>query len=320
VGGRAKWEFRTDKTSIGLYTRNYRIKLASGTKETSDGILGGQYVQPVTEWIFPEVVTPGATPPPLDFTGIGPLANGFGPDENGNVFHQLNPWPGAVAPTPLKTCPDHVDPAPPGSTDPVTLIADVGTDQVVRGGVLVSLLAKQTASDINANDLAFHWTQTLGPTTDVVLSGAESSSASFEAPIPASGTVERNFRVLITHKPSNSTANDTIVVTTDTTSSDHPVIDTFTWVSRQSGTVSVTAHTDLIAAAASMRVSVAGGAEQTMTKVGPGRWSYTARSTPQPASVTVKSYLNNVAVGAGVTKTSVSPGKRSLRGRSGRKE
>ena len=94
VGGRAKWEFRTDRTSIGLYTRNYRIRLASGTKETTDGILAGQYVQPVTEWIFPEVITPGATPPPLDFSGIGPLVNGFGPDAQGNIFHQLNPWPG----------------------------------------------------------------------------------------------------------------------------------------------------------------------------------------------------------------------------------
>ena len=64
--------------------------------ETSDGILAGQYVQPVTEWIFPEVVNPGATPPALDFSNIGPLANGFGPDADGNVFHQLNPWPGML--------------------------------------------------------------------------------------------------------------------------------------------------------------------------------------------------------------------------------
>lgn len=63
---------------------------------TTNGILGGQYVQPVTEWIFPEVIIPGATQPELGFDNIAPLANGFGPDDAGNVFHQLSPWPGTL--------------------------------------------------------------------------------------------------------------------------------------------------------------------------------------------------------------------------------
>lgn len=81
---------------MGTITRNYRIKLDSGTKLLSNGILAGQFVQPVTDLIFPEVITPGAVAPENDFTNIGPLANGFGPDADGNVFHQLSPWPGRL--------------------------------------------------------------------------------------------------------------------------------------------------------------------------------------------------------------------------------
>ena len=79
---------------LGCIREIIASNFASGTQKTSDSILAGQYVQRVTGWIFPEVITPGATPRPLDFTGIGPLANGFGPDAKGNIFHQLSPWPG----------------------------------------------------------------------------------------------------------------------------------------------------------------------------------------------------------------------------------
>ena len=81
---------------MGTITRNYRIKLDTGTKLLPNGILAGQFVQPVTDLIFPEVITPGVVAPEYDFTNIGPLANGFGPDGDGNVFHQLSPWPGRL--------------------------------------------------------------------------------------------------------------------------------------------------------------------------------------------------------------------------------
>lgn len=331
AGGRAKFDVRTDRNDIGLYTRNYRFVLASGTKRTSDGILAGQYVQPVTEWILPEVINPGATPPPYDFSNFGDLANGFGPDADGNVFKQLNPWPGARAPTPLKTCPDKVDPpvdddattggdtTPPasgggtpstgGTGTPATTVAiaaDAGADQTVRGGVKVTLEAKQTKADVTATDLTYAWSQISGPTAGITLSSLTTASTSFEAPIPATAgtTIQCEFRVIISHK-SGSKSNDTIVVTSDLTSSDHPVVDTFTWQSKQSGTVDVKATTDLVNSGATMKLQFNTGAEIAMVKAGPGVWTYNARSTARPTSVTVKSYFGTVAVGKGVTKTGV---------------
>lgn len=238
---------------------------------------------------------------------MGDLANGAGPDSDGNVFHQLKPWPGAQAPTPSKSCPDKIDPpADDDPTPPITnLVADAGTDQTVRGGLRVSLAARQTTTGVLATDLTYAWSQISGPTANVTLSSPKTPNTTFEAPIPSAGTkVQREFMVVISHK-SGINANDTIVVETDTTSADHPVIDTFTWQSKQSGTVDVKVTTDLIAATASMKLKFGTGAEIAMVKAGPGIWSYNARSTAKPASVTVRSYLGTVAVGTGVTKTGV---------------
>ena len=315
VGGRAKWEFRTDRENIEPYTRNYRIKLASGTHNTTDGILAGQYVQPVTEWIFPEVITPGAIPPALNFAGIGPLANGFGPDTEGNVFHQLNPWPGAVAPTPIKQCPDKIDP-PTGGSDPVDLVANAGTNQLVRGGTIVTLKATQTNSQIAASDLRFAWTQTSGPTTGVTITEANRATASFNAPVLVNtdpATVSQVFTVTITHAPSGSTAKATVTIVSNKTAKDHPIIDTFGWVSRQSGTVTATAHTELVDPAATMQIKIGNGGPQPMSKTGPGKWSYTANKIPQPASMTVQSFIGGVAVSDPVIKTGPSLNKKRER-------
>lgn len=93
-GVRNRFRFLTDRLSIGGYTREYHIQLSSGTQTTENGIVAGQYRQPVTEWVFPELTAIGATPVSLDFSQMGHLANGFGPDDAGYIFHQLSPWPG----------------------------------------------------------------------------------------------------------------------------------------------------------------------------------------------------------------------------------
>ncbi|KAF2099914.1 hypothetical protein NA57DRAFT_24250, partial [Rhizodiscina lignyota] len=88
---RNKFTWRADSTTLSKYTREYRIKASTGTKATKNGILAGQYVQPVTEWIFPELTTPGLNPPALDFTGMTNVVNGIVQDEH--QFGQLKPWP-----------------------------------------------------------------------------------------------------------------------------------------------------------------------------------------------------------------------------------
>lgn len=304
------------------------MRLASGQKLTTNGILSGQYVQPVTEWIFPEVITPGAVNPPLDFSGIGPLANGFGPYSGGKIFKQLTPWPGATPPTPISICTDPVTSVSvtseipePTETEtevvtatstavptitPMPLIVDAGTDQIVRGGVRVTLSGAQTAPNIPAQDLTYTWSQIGGSTANIEIASPGTLVTTLDLPVNPGITNEvREFRFLITHVPSGTVANDTIVITADKTSIDHPVIETFTWQSKQSGTVAVTVRTELVDVSASMRCRFGNGAEVLMTRAGPGVYTYAARSTPQPASVTVRSYFGAVAVGTGVTRTGV---------------
>src|SRR4051794_6498285 len=56
VSARNKWKVDIPRgTNIGLYTRNYRVRIGDEVT-TTHGIRAGQYVQPVTEWIFPELV------------------------------------------------------------------------------------------------------------------------------------------------------------------------------------------------------------------------------------------------------------------------
>jgi hypothetical protein len=319
---RNKWEIRIPRgTDIGKYTRNYRVRIGDEVT-TSDGIKAGQYVQPVTEWIFPELVTPGGTPPPNDFSNIGPLRDGFGPID-GTIFGQLSPWPGAQAPVPVKdttNCPVVPDPGPdtPPDNTPVTLLASAGADKTVLSGTFVTLTAEQLTTGISTTDLTFAWTQIAGPAPNLVLTGENTAAISFAPPVVAAGAyVSREFKVLITHVPSGSTANDTVVVVSNRAASslDVKAFDSLTWASRQSGTAAATAHTNLVDPAGSMRIQFGTGAEQPMVRStvsgGVARYTYSARSTARFTSATIHSYINNVRVGTvaqGVTSSNVGAG------------
>ena len=310
-------------TNVGLFTRNYRIKIGDTAITTGDGINAGTYLQPVTEWIFPELVTPGGTPPALEFSNIGPLKNGFG-EIDGQVFGQLNPWPGATAPSVAACAPPTsstvTPPAPtddptgsttvsnPGTTPnpvPVAIVANAGADKTVLAGTFVSLSASLntslSTSGLLPADLTYAWSQIAGPTTGITISNPTSSTPSFVAPMVAVGASQsREFRVIITHTPSGTKSNDTVVVTSNrvSTSFDHPAFVSLTWASRQGGTAAATVRTELVDAAASMRIifgPVAGGTERVMTRgaVSNGlvTYTYSGRSTPNFNIATVRSYI-----------------------------
>ena len=91
---RGKFVFRASGTTPGKYTREYMIRTSGGTRATNGGqITAGQYVQPVTDWIFPEFGG-GVVPQENDFSNFLHLRNGFGPDGAGTTWGQLSPWPG----------------------------------------------------------------------------------------------------------------------------------------------------------------------------------------------------------------------------------
>ncbi|KAF2218962.1 hypothetical protein BDZ85DRAFT_276587 [Elsinoe ampelina] len=136
---RNKWIWRAGASTLTKYSRDYLVTTSTGTRATNGGqITAGRYVQPVTEWIFPEATVPGRIPGPNDFSQMVHLRDGTGPDDNGDVWGQLKPWPlGGTAPTPFTTnCP-----APgtgvksaslkTGSTDIVKIINDPTTVDTV---------------------------------------------------------------------------------------------------------------------------------------------------------------------------------------------
>ncbi|KAB5522136.1 hypothetical protein GE09DRAFT_501728 [Coniochaeta sp. 2T2.1] len=90
---RNKFEYRAKPVQASTYTREYRIVAGTGTKLTKNGILAGQYVMPVSEWIQPEATTPGLAPFANDFSGFSHLTKGLGYDDDGVLWGPLSPFP-----------------------------------------------------------------------------------------------------------------------------------------------------------------------------------------------------------------------------------
>ncbi|KAK7431030.1 hypothetical protein QQZ08_002560 [Neonectria magnoliae] len=90
-----KFEYRND--ILHSYTREYRviteINGVAKTRTTKNGILSGTYVQPVNVWVPGEQNIPGTPPVPHDFSEMAFLTKGVGPDEDGNIWGPLDPFP-----------------------------------------------------------------------------------------------------------------------------------------------------------------------------------------------------------------------------------
>jgi hypothetical protein len=303
---RNKFTFRADANSITSYTREYKIVASSGTKTTNDGIIAGQYIQPVTEWIFPEANVPGIITPPRRFDLISPLANGY--FFEGEQYGQLKPWPGAATPTPTKICTAPV----PSSTNMEVPIAFAGADIAQNPGSLVTLIGQNNKPTIPDANLVYTWTQVSGPT--VTLSGT-GATVSFTAPAQAAATavVNREFKLTVSQASDSAiSSTDNVIVKTDTSIKDTIQITSYTWTSTQSGTISVTAKTNYIVDGnAKLQLFLnPSTAAITMVNSGGGVWSYSSRSTKQPAGgVTVKS-----SFGSSATLTTRTAKKRSLHG------
>ncbi|KAJ7670518.1 hypothetical protein B0H17DRAFT_198484 [Mycena rosella] len=111
--------FRLGKTDASPATREVGFRYSSGTSPGPRGIVAGQFVQPIFDFGFPELISFGANEVPLQFDLIPFLTMGSGPLEFGNYLAdalptpttvgQLSPWPGNLVPG-TRSC------APPSST------------------------------------------------------------------------------------------------------------------------------------------------------------------------------------------------------------
>jgi hypothetical protein len=300
-----------------------------GTKATNGGqITAGQYVAPVTEWIFPEPGVPGHQPGKLDFSTFGHLRDGLGPDANGDVWGQLDPFPDSTIPT-AKTCtaittPTSSAPASSGTAGAGTgtgttpalsgFAANAGPDINTRPGVVVKLSGKaDNAATLPANDLTYSWSQISGPT--VTLTGAGSPTASFTPPSsPTSKVVVKyTFALTVTSASEGTNSTDNVDVSSDPNGLDTVVIDSYTTTTQNGGTISVTAHTNVVDETAKLSIQLVNGAAGSpisMANNGGGKFTYNVRSTKKPTGgIIVTSNFS----GKASSTTTTTKRRRSLR-------
>ncbi|KAF4556671.1 Hypothetical protein D9617_1g085500 [Elsinoe fawcettii] len=290
---RNKWIWRAGASTLTKYSRDYLVTTSTGTRATNGGqITAGRYVQPVTEWIFPESTVPGRVPGPNDFSQMVNLRDGIGPDDEGNVWGQLKPWPQGTAPTPFTTnCPAPGTSTPPTGDAPTAITANAGTDQTLRAGIVASLSGgADNSASFPSNDLTYSWAQKTG--NPITITGASSSKCSFTLP---NVTAIEAYELELTVKSASTklVATDVVKVTNDPATVDVVTIDSYTYTTQQGGTLSVTARSNVIDGSARLTLQLLNpnaGTAITMVNAGGGKFTYSARSTKQPsAGITVTS-------------------------------
>lgn len=283
---RCKWEARIE-TPQTPYTREYRITTNTPVKETKDGILAGQYIAAVSEWIFPEVDIPGTNPPPYRFTDIRDLVQGTVLD--GKQFGPLDPFPGPAPPAPSKTCspsdiPDPNTTSAPGVA-PIAAIAQIASAQ--RVGVNVLLTGSNNEAKVAPNDVIYKWTQTSPSSPVVSISNNASADASIVAPKVTTET-SFTFQLALSLKSNTTlTSSTTTTIKISPTANDTVTLDKYTWESKQSGSIEVTCSSNVVNGDnKKMTLVLNGGTRLDMSaNGGPGKWVYKNRDTARPTNL-----------------------------------
>ncbi|RMZ71285.1 hypothetical protein GMOD_00005818 [Pyrenophora seminiperda CCB06] len=267
---RCKWETKIASPAQAPFTREYRITANSPVVVTKDGIKAGQYVQAVTEWIFPEVDIPGTNPPAYPFTGIRGLVQGD--FLNGRQYVSIATFASALR---------------------------VGTD--------VTLSGSNSASGLADSDLTFSWTQTTPSTPAISLASSSSPKTTFLAP-KVSAETSFTFTLTITQKSNTTnTAKGSVTFKISPNIPDTVTMDTYTWATKQSGSILVTCSSNVKNGDnGGMSLVLSGGAPRKMTAVtgSPGQWTYSARDTARPSNLKCVSDLKGEsALRAGTATT-----------------
>jgi hypothetical protein len=327
---RCKWEARIASPAQAPFTREYRITTNTPVRETKDGIQAGQFIAAVSEWIFPEVDVPGTNPPAYPFSGILGLVQGDFLD--GKQYGPLSPFPGPNPPAPSKSCspadipspnttptpspeanPDNSSPTNPDGPSgaqivPVASIASFASAQ--RVGTAVALTGSNTAQSIADSDLNFSWTKTSPASPSISITNANSATASFLAP---KVTAETSFTFELTVSlKSNATASSkaNVTVLISPTPKDTVTLDTYSWESRQSGTIAVTCSSNVRNGDnKAMTLLLNGATRRAMTAVNgsPGRWTLSSRDTARPTNLKCVSDLG----GESAVRAGTAVGRRS---------
>ncbi|KAK4672062.1 hypothetical protein QC764_611180 [Podospora pseudoanserina] len=330
-GGRNKWLARIDGTTPSIYTREYRMVASSGTVVTRNGIVAGEYVAPILEWIQPELLVPGIEPIINEYAAMSHLTRGVGPDEDGNIFGPLDPFPqSGVTVFNISTCAGPVTPGEPGEGESQTAnpridatipISATGSQVAtvphtkrlyVRHDDTFTLRGYQDNNNMGSNDtLTWSWSvltdQSAGTQSNLVTFTPSSDSKSISVRFANSApTGEYVFQLAISSANHNTTGNFTYTVSVFS-GPDIVSVDAVTWTSGQSGTIGVTCSSlYLVDWKVNMQVTYPGDRGTTTsamaaTPPGSGLWSFSSRRVDRPGTITCRSALNGQATRSGTT-------------------
>ncbi|KAF2031198.1 hypothetical protein EK21DRAFT_111234 [Setomelanomma holmii] len=304
---RCKWEARIASPGQAPFTRECRITTNTPVVKTKDGIEAGQYITPVTDWIFPEVDVPGTNPPPLPFTGIGDVVQGTVLDGKHDLIDpNATPTP-TPTPTPGTTTPTNPDTP---VVAPVAAVAQISTAQ--RVGTNFLLVGSNTESKVQNSYLNFKWSQTSPASPSANITDSTSPNATVNGPKVTTETFFV-FEVVVNLKSNSSISSKAnVTVKVNPTLNDTVTMDTYTWDSKQSGTIAVACSSNVINGDnKKMQLWLNTGATKLdMTNNGAGKWVYNARSTNRPTNLKCVSDLKGESAQRTGTQTTARRRKR----------
>ncbi|KAH5490997.1 hypothetical protein HBI31_125170 [Parastagonospora nodorum] len=301
---RCKFDIKIATQAQAPYTREYRITTNTPVKETKDGIQAGEYIMAVSEWIFPEVDVPGTNPPPFPFKDIRDLVQGTVLD--GKQYGPLSPFPGVAPPAPSKSCnpSDLLDPNASASASasatasatsqptsdaqvvsPVAAVAQIASAQ--RVGTSFLLVGSNTETNVSSSDLTFKWSQTSPSSPSASITNGGSPNATVSAPKVTTET-SFVFELLVSLKSNSSISSKAnVTVKINPTMNDTVTLDTYTWDSKQSGTITVACTTNVINGDnKKMELWLNnGGSKISMTQNGAGKWFYSSNKVNRPTNL-----------------------------------
>jgi len=191
-------------------SRNIGVKIdfpAPAVYNSALGIMAGRYQAPNFTFIFPENLSVGAPPVPLNFSDLPFLVNGSGPwgGFSNQPVGQLNPWPSATAPSLTCNSSPTGPPPPPGSSATATYSAAATP---IVAGTLVTL----NAAGSTPSNGPFVWTQVVAPGDPAITLGTPTSmTSSFTAPAVSANT-NLTFQVSVGGGNSTTPAVATVTV------------------------------------------------------------------------------------------------------------
>ena len=178
-----------------------------GAITSANGLFYGQYHAPILEYIFPENI-PGTPIVENNFNTIPFLACGGYtssgiPGGAGTLVGILNPWPSNVAPN-TSNCVGLVTP-------PSNVVATANPSSVISGtGTLVTL----NATAAGTTPLSFSWVQAPTDVPQVVLTNANTATATFTTPVVAANTT-LHFTATATNSAGSASGSTIVNVAVD---------------------------------------------------------------------------------------------------------